>query len=725
MIQQTEPAHRPATVRLARWSATHAWRAVALWLVLVAACVLFGQVLRLHRESAAESMTGQSRQAQQWLREGHLVGADTENVLVTARHGTLDVTAAHRAADEVRARLGALPQVASAAAPVVSDDRGAVVVVATLRHGASAAALLDTTARVQRSDPALVVAEVGTRSLNRAVNAQVSADLSSAALLSLPVTLLILLVAFGAIVAAGVPVLLALSAVGAATGLSTLVSQVIPDSGSTSSMILLMGMAVGVDYSLFYVKRARAERLAGRSTLDAVEIAAETSGHSVLVSGVAVILAMLGMYVVGNVTFASLATGAIVVVGIAVLGSLTILPALLVLLGRRIDRPRVPFVWRWTAQDGEPRFWSRVLRPSLDHPARTLAISAGVLALLAVPALGMRLASDSVASLPDSIVQKQTFDRLTAAFPSLDDTADVVVRSDAARAPAVRRALLTLSRRTEHDPLFVRTGAPLTASADGTTAEVQLGIPAGTESRSAHSAVRELRDTLLPRTVGRVPGASFAVGGESATDLDSDAQLSSRLPWVIAVVVGLTVLLTGIAFRSPLLALGTAGMNLLSAGAAFGVLTLVFQHHWADGLLGYESTGHLINWVPLFTFAVLFGLSMDYHVFVVGSVREQFARGLPMRDAVRRGVGLSAGTVTSAALVMISVFAIFASLHMVELKELGLGLSVAVLVDAAVVRAVLLPSFLVLLGERIWGPATRDRRAGVTPHRTEELVGSL
>ena len=714
---------RPVTVRLARWSATHKWRAIALWLVFVACCVGAGQVAGLHQATDLDMSTGQSGQALQWLHDGQLTPPDTEDVLVTARTGSLDPGVAARAVAGVRTRMSGLPLVASVAAPVTSPDGTAVVVEVTLRDQADDAdvdvqPLLDATAAVQREFPALQVAEAGGQSMDTAVNDLVSKDLSSAAAISLPVTLVILLVVFGAIVAAGVPVLLALSAVGSAIGLSTLASHVIPDSGSTSSVILLMGMAVGVDYSLFYVKRARAERRAGRSTLDAVEIAAETSGHSVLVSGVAVVIAMLGMFVSGNVIFASLATGSIIVVAVAVLGSLTVLPAMLVALGRTIDRPRVPLLWRLTSQQRESAVWSRVLRPSLSHPGRTLAVSVGALALLAVPALGMKLASDSAKSLPSSIVEKQTLDRLTTAFPSRNTSVDVVVKSDAAAQGDVRQALLALNRRVQTDPHFVPgERVALTASRDGTIQNLRLDLPFDPESANARDGVTLLRSTFVPDALGPVD-ARFAVGGESAADLDADRQLSGRLPWVIGTVVLLTVLMTGLVFRSALLALCTAGMNLLSAGAAFGMLTLVFQHHWFDGLLGYTSTGRLINWIPLFTFTVLFGLSMDYHVFVINSIREATARGLDVREAVRVGVAKSAGTVTAAAIVMVSVFAIFASLHLVEMKELGVGLAAAVLVDAVVVRAVVLPSLLILLGDRIRWPGRTAGSAAADPARS-------
>jgi RND superfamily putative drug exporter len=607
--------------------------------------------------------------------------------------------------------------------PELSANRSALAVTVALRHDADVKPLLDATKSVQARYPGLRVEEVGSVSLNDAVNDQVNSDLSAAAKYSLPITLVIMLIAFGAIVAAGVPVLLALSAVGAATGLAAVASHIIPDSGTTSSMILLMGMAVGVDYSLFYVKRARAERHAGRSQLDAVEIAAETSGHSVLVSGLAVIIAMFGMYVTGDVVFESLATGSVIVVAVAVLGSLTVLPAVLVKLGRRIDRPRLPVLWRWTAQDRPPRLWPALLRPALRHPGRTLTGGVLVLAALAVPALGMRLATDSPQSLPSSIAAKHTFDRLAAAFPAQNTTSRIVVQAPVEAAGEVQTALRHLGRDLAGNPMFLADEHPLQASADRTVHVLSVDAPFDAESAQARDGVRQLRSTLVPDALRGVPTAQWAVGGDTARALDTDQHAADRLPWVIAFVVGLTMLIIGWVFRSVVIALTTAVMNLLSAGAAFGVLVLVFQHHWAEGLLNFHSTGRLINWIPLFCFAVLFGLSMDYHVFMISHIREAARRGLSTQDAIREGITRSAGTVTSAALVMVSVFAIFASLHMVEMKELGLGLVVAVLVDVLVVRVVVLPAVMLLLGRWNWWPG-RVPSAARTEEEPRTLVGA-
>jgi RND superfamily putative drug exporter len=698
------PTQPPVTVRLARWSATHPWRAIAMWLAFVVSCIAVGSASGLRTASDVDQLSGQSKQAAQWLHDSGLESPDTENVLVTDPHGTLSLSRAHRVLDDVAHRMTALSQVKGVAGQVVAHDRSAVAMEVTLRKDADVKPLLTATQAVQQKYPGLRVEEVGSQSMDQAVSDQVGKDLSAAATFSLPVTLVILLIAFGAIVAAGVPILLALSAVGTATGLTALSSHLIPSVDTVSSMILLMGMAVGVDYSLFYVKRARAERHRGHSQLDAVEIAAETAGHSVLVSGCTVLIAMFGLYFATDATFAALATGSIIVVAVAVLGSLTVLPALLVKLGGRIDRPRMPVLWRISAQDREPRFWTALLRPSLHRPARTLTLAVLGLALVATPALTMRLESDSPQSLPSSIAETHTLARLTAAFPNKQAEQTIVVRANPTEAAAVRTALRNLAASAGHTGRFMSEAPRIRTSAGGTVHVLYVDAPYDEESKQARAGVDALRTTLVPHALRGIEHARFAIGGDTAQNLDTDRHLSDRLPWVIGFVVLLTTLVIGFVFRSVVIALSTAAVNLLSAGASFGVLVLTFQNSWAESLLGFHSTGALINWIPLFTFAVLFGLSMDYHVFVISRIREAVQRGLSTREAIREGITTSAGTVTSAALVMVSVFAIFASLHMIEMKELGIGLAVAVLVDALVVRAIVLPSLMMLLGRWNWWP---------------------
>ena len=730
----TPTTRRPATVRLARWSATHPWRTIGIWLVFVAICLAIGSATNLKEMTHLDGTTGQSGRAAHIEHDAGLDDPATEDVLISATDGgKVDGGAAGRAVAAVTAAMTKLPEVASVAAPITAQDGTAVLVEVTMAGDPAHAddhvgPLLDATASVGKGFPGLRVEQAGAASVDKAVNHQVSKDLGSAADLSLPVTLVILLVAFGAIVAAGVPVLLALSAVAAATGLSTLASQFVPDSGTTSSMILLMGMAVGVDYSLFYVKRAREEHVRGLDRLDAVELAAETAGHAVVVSGLAVIVSMLGLFLAGDPAFSSLATGSIIVVAIAMLGSLTVLPAVLVALGRRIDRPRVPVLWRLSAQRRSPRLWPALLRPSLNHPGRTLAISVAGLLALALPALGMTLHSDTAASLPRAIPITHTLDRIAASFPGTQSTVDVVVKAPAGGSERVELALADLAKRLEGNGLFSTTGQSQpesVASKDNTVHVLRIDAPFDAESRQAKDGVEQLRTSLVPHTVGTLEGAQWAVGGETASNVDYDNHLADRIPWVIGFVVALTMLMIAWIFRSAALALVTAGVNLLSTGAAFGVLTLVFQHSWAQGLLDFRSTGAVINWIPLFTFAVLFGLSMDYHILVLSRIREAARQGLSTREAVRAGITRSAGTVTSAAIVMVSVFAVFASLHMVEMKEIGVGLATAVLLDALVVRIVVLPAALALLGNATWWPARPTARMSTAQaDRDDQLVVS-
>lgn len=739
MTNPVRVERRPMTVRAARWSAEHPWRAIGIWLLFVLACIGVGQAFALNRVNDRDTTVGQSHQAQLAIHRSGLTDPVVENVLISGPDG--DSRSA--AAAELTRRMRGLPDVASVAGPVQSPHSQATLVAVTMRGDPDTAAdritpLLAATAAVQHDYPSLRIEEAGSASADQQINDQVAKDLSSAAAISLPVTLIILLVAFGAILAAGVPVLLALSAVAAASGLSVVASQFLPDSGSTSSMILLIGMAVGVDYSLFYVKRMREEHArlnlrpgrdsARQRRLEAIEIAAETSGHSVVVSGLAVLISMVGLYLAHDAVFASLATGSIIVVAIAVLGSLTVLPGLLAKLGQAIDRPRVPLLWRLTAQTRTPRLWPALLRPSLQRPGATLLVATGALILLALPALTLKLHSDSAASLPKSIPVVGTMHRLEQAFPGSQVTDDIVVVGTAEQAEQIRTALSGVGGKLANNTLFAPGQADqapeITASRDGTVHQLKLNVPYDAESRSAKDGVSFLRTQLIPQLQSTTPGAKWLIGGEVATNLDYDQHLAHRLPWVVLFVVGLTMLIMIATMRSVVLAGLTAVMNLLSAGAAFGLLVLVFQHSLFENLLSFQSTGAIINWIPLFTFAVLFGLSMDYHIFLLSRIREAAQAGLSPRDAVRAGVVSSAGTITSAAIVMVSVFAIFASLHMIEMKELGIGLAAAVLIDAVLVRTVLLPSALVLLGRFVWWPdrLSRAGRAPASPERQRPVL---
>ncbi|MER6526162.1 MMPL family transporter [Streptomyces sp. NPDC001508] len=709
------------TVRIARWSATHPWWAVCAWVLFVALCVGAGAAVGT-RTSDTGLATGETLRAAEIEDGAELTAPAVENVLITARSGALDKASAQRAAADVTARLEKLPQVTEVAAAVAARDGSALLVQATMAGsaddaGADVPRLLDATDATAAAFPALRVEEVGDASMSAALDSRLDGDFRKAELVSIPVTLAILLVAFGALLAAGVPVLLALSSVGAAIGLSALASQLVPATDVLDSVILLIGMAVGVDYSLFYLRRDREERALGRDRIDAVEIAAATSGHAVVVSGLAVSVAMCGMFVSDSSTFHSLAIGAILVVAVAVLGSVTVLPALLAGLGSRLERPRVPLIWRLTTRrQGEGRFWPAVLRPALRRPAATLALSVVALLALAAPATGMKLKLLDDSDLPRSLPVMQSYDRLTAAFPGTGSSLRVVVRAPAAEAAEVGRALTALAEDTAGQQLFTRdaTARPRT-SADRTVTTIDLGVAHRAGTADAKRALDLLRERLLPQALKGAPVTEHAVGGPVALTADFTDDATNAMPWAIGFVLLLTLVMLIAIFRSPVIALTAIVLNTLSASASYGLLTLVFQHHWAEGALGFHSNGAIVTWLPLFLFVVLFGLSMDYHIFVVSRIQELVRQGLPTTQAVARGITGSAGTVTSAAVVMVAVFAIFATLSTLDMKQLGVGLAAAILLDATVIRAVVLPSAMILLGRANWWTPRLLTRPETTP----------
>ena len=701
-------------IRAARWSATHPWRAMLAWLAFVLVAVGLAIAVPTTQTKDSDYRLGESGRADALVHHAGLQANQTEDVLISARgHAALDPVAAATAAEEVRRGMRDLDGVKAVSGAQADADRSTLLVSVQLAEDQDdVSALQGVTRRVQADHPDLQVREAGDVSVGDGIDDRVGSDLHSAEGISLPVTLLLMMLAFGALIAAGIPVLLAATSVAATIGITAPLSHLVHAEPTVSSMIVLIGMAVGVDYSLFYLKREREERAAGRSTLDAVEIAAQTSGHSILVSGGAVIASMGGLFVIGGATFDSLAAGAILVVAIAVLGSITVLPALLVKLGRWVDRPRVPFLWRLNRRIGPGGISSRIMSPVLRHPAIALTVSGIVVALLAAPAVGMRIHEGTLQTLPASIPEVQTLTRITEEYPSEGTGATVVVKAASSEQAVVGRALRRLDQRADGTADFVGSGREkVQVSKDGRTSVLSLAMPYDESDPKVDRAVTTLRDDLVPAALGHLH-VQHAVGGDAAESLDYVHRQHDRLPIVIGVVLLLTLLMMGLAFRSLPIALVSTALNLTSVGVAFGILTIVFQHGWGAGPLHFTSPGFVIDWIPLFVMVVLVGLSMDYHVFVVSRIREHVQAGLPTRLAVARGVRETAGTVTSAAAVMVSVFAIFATLSMMEMKMMGVGLSAAILVDATVIRLGMLPAILVLLGDRAWWPNRPTPPAG-------------
>ncbi|MEV6591581.1 MMPL family transporter [Streptomyces acidicola] len=727
------------TVRVARWSALHPWRAVVGWLVFVVLCLAVGGAVGTNSARTADYRVGEAGRAEAMAAEGHLERRSTEQVLISARSSALDKQdqqsrqdkqAAEAAARDLTARMKSLPEVADVAAPLWSGDGRILMVEVALRGEERDAkdkvdALAAQTAAVQKAHPRLLLEETGSPSISKGVDQQRSDDLALSEMITLPVTLVTLLVVFGSVVMAAVPLLLALSSIAAAVGLSMAASHLSPDAGVGTNVILMIGLAVGVDYTLFYLKREREERArsGGRLSTEAlVELAAATSGRAVVVSGLAVVASTATLYLASDVIFSSLATGTIVVVLVAVASSLTALPALLTVLGKRAERRA-----RRRAERGKParrsrhergggRIWTALLRPAARHPLATLCVSVLTLLALVLPLAGLKITEMSRDTHSREIPAMRVYDRLNEAFPEQRVLHEVVVRSDASRAEEVTGALRRTAELADADPLFAD-GSQIRTSADHRISVLRLKVPHLGNSRQAHDSLDHLRDDYLPATVGRIEGAEYGVSGDVARYADYPAHQNGKLPLVLGALLLVTFAMTVYAFRSVVLGLIGVVLNLLSAAAALGLLVLVFQGTWAEGLLGFHSTGSIGSRVPLFLFVILFGLSMDYQVFVVSRIREAVLDGVPTRQAVLDGIRTSASVVTSAAVVMTTVFVSFVFLHIIEMKQIGFVLAAAVLLDAFLVRIMVLPSALLLLGDATWWPSRATRRAPAAPGR--------
>jgi len=698
--------------RAGRWSAQHRRKAILGWLAFVIVAVVIGGSVGTKTLDQNEAGVGESGHADRVIDDSFPKKAG-ESVLVQTKGKDAGDPAFKAAVADVVTRLEGTPHVREIDSPYakgnegqISKDGHSVLVNFSIPGDEDAskdrvAAALDSTAAAQRANPGFRVEEFGDASADKALSKLFEDDFKKAEITSLPITLVILLLAFGAVVAAGVPLLLAISAVAAAIGLIGPLSHLAAVDESISSVVLLIGLAVGVDYSMFYLRREREERARGASEEAALEAAAATSGRAVLVSGLTVLIAMAGMYLAGASTFTSFATGTMLVVAIAVVGSLTVLPAVLAKLGDRVNKGRVPFLTSPEQRAArEPRLWSALLDRVLRRPLLSGGIALAVLVTLAIPTFGIHTAVSGVDTLLRSLSVMKTYDRIQAAFPGGPLPASVVVQAKDVRDPAVQRSISELrTEATKHGDLFKQ---PVSTDVNPSHTVEIVDIPLagdGTDSRS-NAALAELRDELVPSTVGSVATAN--VTGYTAGSKDFNDLMKERVPIVFAFVLGLAFLLLLVTFRSIVIPIKAIVLNLLSVGAAYGLVTFIFQEGHFESLLGFRSNGAVTAWLPLFLFVVLFGLSMDYHVFILTRIREAYDNGMSTTDAVSHGIKTTASVVSAAAIVMVAVFGIFATLTALEFKEFGVGLAAAVLIDATIVRAVLLPAAMKLLGDWNW-----------------------
>jgi uncharacterized membrane protein YdfJ with MMPL/SSD domain len=712
---------RNLAARAGRWSATHRKSAIFGWLLFVVlATVIGGSVGQKNLEASAMG-NGESKRGELIVDKANYPDQVGEQVLIQGTNGMkADDPQITAATQDVVRRLDGIKGVTDIESPLNAADKASTVskdgrsVVVNFKLPGKfddtdaleqvANAPLAAVAAVQKAHPELRVEEYGAASEQNALGPQERQDENRSMQFSMGGALIILLLAFGALVAAGVPLLLGLTAVAATTGLLGPVSQLAPLHEAVAQVVMLVGLAVGVDYAMFYLRRMMEEQDKGRSSEAALDVAAATSGRAVLISGFTVMAAMAGMFFSGNPIFVSFGIGTIIVVGVAVLGSLTVLPATLSYLGQKgwLEKGRVPWVAkRRHKTGGESRMWGAILDRVLARPLVSVIVAGGLLVALALPALNLQFKEPGTDGISRSQPIMRTLDRIDAAFPGGSVPATVIVKAKDVTTPEVQSAITQL-----HDKA-IATGelsdpSGVDISPDKTVAVVSMAVKgSGTDSASNRS-VEVLREDVVPATVGKLKNAEVAVSGMTAWNKDFLDTMKSHLPIVFGFVLSLAFILLLVTFRSIVIPIKAIILNLLSVGAAYGLLTFVFQDGHGEGLLDFQSVGGIAPWLPLFLFVILFGLSMDYHVFVLSRIREAVDRGMSTEKAVAHGIKSTAGVITSAAAVMVVTFGMFATGHDQSMKQLGVGLAAAILIDATLVRAVLLPATMKLLGKWNW-----------------------
>ncbi|MFF3576198.1 MMPL family transporter [Streptomyces mirabilis] len=734
---------RGIAARAGGWSARHRWAAVGIWVLFVVLAMGLGSAAGRVDVKESDQLKGETHTAAKIIEDSGIKAPAGESVLIQGKDASVKATDAdfRAAVTAVVKAVEGTGKVTDVTSPydtkTISRDGRSALVQFDIRGDAETAGdrvepVLNAVKGVQKDHAGLRIEEIGGASMQKTFSDAFGDDFKKAEYSAVPVALGILLIAFGALVAALLPVALAVTAIMATMGLMGIVSHLQPMSDTANSVMLLVGLAVGVDYCLFYLRREREEREAGRDAGAALRIAAATSGRAIVVSGVTVCVAMAGMLFTGLAEFEAMGLASLMVVAVAMVGSVTVLPALLSLLGERVEKGRLPFLHpdkrrargkRVRSAEEGSRFWSAVLRVVLAKPAVSLVVAAGALLAIAAPALGMKTQQLTLdKEFGNSLPIVGTYNRVNDAFPGGSEPAEVVVKAHDINAADVKSALAdfrtqAISSGASRGPVDIKVHAAQNV------AFVYVPLVGGSDQDKAEKSLQLLRDKVRPDTLGKVDGVQAPITGQVAGSHDFSDQLLGSVAPVFAFVVVFAFLLMLLSFRSLTIAITSIVLNLLSVAAAYGILVAVFQHGWGASLVGAEGVGAIITWLPLFLFVILFGLSMDYHVFVVSRIREARLRGRDTKDAIRHGVVTTAGVVTSAAVIMVAVFAIFGTLSMQSMKQMGVGLAAAVLIDATIIRGVLLPAVMALLGERNWYlPKWLNRLPDFTHDESPEAV---
>jgi putative drug exporter of the RND superfamily len=700
-----------STQKLASVSARHPWRTIGSWIVvtclaLVAIGVLLGGSLTTEGEPTNNPESTRALDARERAFPADPRTAATDIVVVRSDRYTVDSPQFESfvrrlvSGSDTRALAQARTYLTNTGPSLVSADRHATMIPIAISDEDEAESVVDAVERAD-TDAAFAVAVTGEETLDHDFNLLSQEDLESGELqFGLPAALIILLLVFGAVVAGLIPLLMAIVSIIVALGFVSLLAQPFELSVFVINMLTGMGLALGIDYSLFVVSRYREERGRGREQFEAIAFSGLTASRAVVFSGTAFVVAMFGMLLVPSSIMRSLAVGAIVVGVVSVVAATTLLPALLGLFGDRVDSLRIPFVGRRVLESAssESRFWGGIVRRVLARPGISLAFSTGLLLVLAAPVVGLNVGTSGVSALPDRFASKQGFLALERDFPgTTTDPAEIVVAD--APSPATERALAVLRTNLAADPRFGE--GEIRRSADGAVAVFSVPVQGDPSGEDAVAAVKELRSDVVPEAFAGT-GAEVLVGGTTSENIDYFSSVIDPAPYVIGLVLLLTFVLLVIVFRSVVVGATAVVLNLLSVGAAYGLLVLVFQYGIGAGLLGFQQADTIEAWVPLFLFSVLFGLSMDYQVFLLSRIKERYDQSGDTTDAVTFGVASTARIITGAALIIVAVFSGFARGDLIMFQQMGFGVAVALLLDATIIRSVLLPSAMRLLGDWNW-----------------------
>jgi uncharacterized membrane protein YdfJ with MMPL/SSD domain len=724
------PAREPWTVRVASWSARHRGPVFGLWFVvtigLFAISIAAGGTRSTEAVSNSERSKYEAGEAYVVYNDanasvGQQAPASQQFLLIVSNPtGTVADPTFRTAIADITTRLKALratvdgvdgpvidgladPTTAPPAAGLVSPDQTSVRVVGQVPgDGAVLAQRLkpvpSAVAAIRAAYPDYRIHALNNTLANNEISTMINSGLDASLRLTIPLTFLILLVAFGAVVAAAIPLILAITALLAAFGILGLYSQIVsPVSPYASQLVVLIGLAVAVDYSLFMVTRFRMERRHGRDKLEAIHVASNTAGRAVFFSGLAVMISMAGLFLLDDALFRSMAIGTISVILVAVVGSLTFLPAMLAILGDGVNRLRMPLIGR-SREEGSG-LWARLVRAVMRRPIVAAVTASLLLLALASPVLRLHMGQADFTSFPNSLDGVQAVNLLNEKWPAGSnlDLSVVVTRADEAPTKA---AIQKMTDAVVTIPGL--SGPPTTqVSADGHVAFISYLMAGSSNDIRNQDIVRQVRSTVIPSAFGGLTGVRALVTGDAAYTLDVVDFYARGMPIVMAFVLTLSFLLLLVAFRSIVIPIKAILLNLLSTGAAFGLLVVVFQEGWLADLIGFKP-GPIEGFIPVFIFTILFGLSMDYHVFILTRIKEARDRGMSSNEAVARGIAITSGTVTSAAAIMVVVFGVFVTLELTIIKQLGFGLAVAVFIDATVVRSILLPATMRLLGDWNW-----------------------